>query len=107
MLFKRISRSDPEKVFIVVYNSYDTAALTNGQAVQWDFNTDVDGVRTPLKATLSSRNGRISTSDKETASMAPAGKAWIICARLTTSIRASSSENTPFSNFSIFGSPPS
>ena len=33
MLFQRINRSNPEKVFIVVYNSYSTAALTNGQGV--------------------------------------------------------------------------
>ena len=45
MLFQRINRSDPEKVFVVVKNSYATAALTNGQAVTWDFITaDADGV---------------------------------------------------------------
>jgi len=44
MLFQRINRSDPEKIFLVVYNSYSTAALTNGQAVNWDFVTDADGV---------------------------------------------------------------
>ena len=36
MLFKRINRADPEKIFIVVKNSYSTASLTNGQAVIWD-----------------------------------------------------------------------
>ena len=44
MLFQRINRTDPEKVFIVAYNSYSTASLTNGQAVIWDFTTDCDGV---------------------------------------------------------------
>lgn len=44
MLFQRINRSDPEKVFVVVKNSYSTASLTNGQAVTWDFITDCDGV---------------------------------------------------------------
>jgi len=43
MLFKRISRSDPERVFIVVKNGYSTATLTNGQAVQWDMSA-ADGV---------------------------------------------------------------
>ena len=43
MLFQRIKRSDPERVFIVVKNGYDTAALTNGQPVQWDLS-DADGV---------------------------------------------------------------
>ena len=44
MLIPRINRTDPEKVFISVYNSYSTAAITNGQAVNWDFITDADGV---------------------------------------------------------------
>lgn len=44
MIFQRVNRTDPEKVFIVVYNSYSTAAITVGQVVQWDFTTDGDGV---------------------------------------------------------------
>jgi hypothetical protein len=31
-------------VFVVVYNSYSTAAVSNGQGVIWDFATDADGV---------------------------------------------------------------
>lgn len=44
MLFQRINRSDPERVFVSVYNSYSTAAMSNGQGVIWDFATDADGV---------------------------------------------------------------
>lgn len=44
MLFQRVNRSNPEKVFVVAYNSYSTAAITNGQFVNWDFITDSDGV---------------------------------------------------------------
>src|SRR4030095_709424 len=44
MLFPRINRAAPEKVFVVVFNSYSTAAITVGQAVNWDFITDCDGV---------------------------------------------------------------
>ena len=44
MLFSRINRGSPEKVFISVYNSYSTAAITVGQAVMWDFPTDADVV---------------------------------------------------------------
>ncbi len=44
MLFQRINRSNPEKIFVAVYNSYSTAAITNGQFVNWDFITDGDGV---------------------------------------------------------------
>ena len=44
MLFQRINRSSPEKIFIVANNAY-TVALTDGQAVQWDFAaTTPDGV---------------------------------------------------------------
>jgi len=43
MLFKRISRSDPERVFIVCSNGYTTASLTNGQPVMWDMG-DANGV---------------------------------------------------------------
>src|SRR3990167_3536035 len=48
MLFKRINRADPEKIFIIAKNSYSTASLTNGQAVIWDWTTDVDGVGVTL-----------------------------------------------------------
>lgn len=44
MLFQRINRTDPEKVFVVAKNSWSTASLTNGQAVRWDYTTDKDGV---------------------------------------------------------------
>lgn len=44
MLFARINRSNPEKVFIAVKNTYATASLTNGQATIWDYATDQDGV---------------------------------------------------------------
>lgn len=48
MLFQRINRSDPEKIFVVAKNSYSTASLTNGQAVMWDYVTDKDGVGVTL-----------------------------------------------------------
>lgn len=44
MLFQRVNRDDPEKIFVIVKNSYSTASLTNGQAVCWDWTTDADGV---------------------------------------------------------------
>ena len=44
MLFQRLNRSDPEKVFIVVKNSWSSAAITVGQVVVWDYTTDADGV---------------------------------------------------------------
>ena len=44
MLFQRIKRSDPEKIFVIAKNSYSTASLTNGQWVRWDHDDDCDGV---------------------------------------------------------------
>ena len=58
MIFQRINRSDPEKIFIVAKNSYSSASLTNGQAVIWDFNTDVDGVGV-TRPTARATNGGI------------------------------------------------
>lgn len=57
MLLQRVNRSDPEKVFIVVYNSYSTAAITNGQAVQWDFTTDCDGVGVTIPTARATNQG--------------------------------------------------
>jgi len=48
MLFQRLNRSDPEKIFVVAMNSYSTASLTVGQAVIWDWTTDIDGVGVTL-----------------------------------------------------------
>lgn len=48
MLFSRVNRSNPEKIFIVAKNSYSTASLTNGQPVIWDWTTDADGVGVTL-----------------------------------------------------------
>jgi hypothetical protein len=44
MLFQRVNRSDPERIFVIAKNSYSTASLTNGQFVRWDHDTDCDGV---------------------------------------------------------------
>ena len=48
MLFQRVNRTNPEKIFLVAKNSYSTASLTNGQAVIWDWTTDKDGVGVTL-----------------------------------------------------------
>jgi hypothetical protein len=57
MLFQRINRTNPEKIFIVVYNSYSTASLTNGQAVMWDYATDHNGVSVTKPTSLNSQYG--------------------------------------------------
>jgi hypothetical protein len=51
MLFMRIKRTEPEKVYVVAMNSYSTASLTNGQPVDWDYVTDCDGVSVTKPAT--------------------------------------------------------
>jgi len=48
MLYQRVSRTDPEKIFVVAKNSYATASLTNGQVVIWDWTTDGDGIGVTL-----------------------------------------------------------
>ena len=57
MIFQRINRTDPEKIFMVVYNSYSTASLTNGQAVMWDYATDANGVSVTKPTSLNSQAG--------------------------------------------------
>lgn len=44
MEFQRVNRTDPERIFIVVQNSYSTASLSNGQWCSWDLVTDKNGV---------------------------------------------------------------
>ncbi len=44
MMWQRVNRDDPEKVFVVAKNAYSTAALSNGQCVRWDHDTACDGV---------------------------------------------------------------
>lgn len=62
MLFQRINRSNPEKVFIAVKNTYATASLSNGQATMWDYATDKDGVGVTLPAAGTARNGHYGTA---------------------------------------------
>ena len=44
MEFQRINRTDPERVFVVVKNSWSTASLSANQWAAWDTLTDEDGV---------------------------------------------------------------
>ena len=44
MMSQRLNRTDPERFFMVVKNSYSTAALAANQWVAWDVVTDEDGV---------------------------------------------------------------
>jgi hypothetical protein len=64
MLFQRLNRSDPEKVFIVVKNTYSTAAITVGQVVCFDYTTDADGVGVtqPTTALLKLAAGVVETA---------------------------------------------
>ena len=57
MIFQRINRTDAEKVFVIGYNSYATAAITNGQVVNWDFITDADGVGVTMPLARATNQG--------------------------------------------------
>jgi len=48
MLFQRINRTDPEKIFIVAKNSYSTASLTAGMPAMWDYASEANGVAVTL-----------------------------------------------------------
>jgi len=58
MLFQRVNRTDPEKVFSVVYNA-SGGAFTVGQALEYDTTPTADGIRvtTPSTAGLSAFAG--------------------------------------------------
>ena len=43
-LFQRVNQTDPERVFVIVKNSYSTASLAANQWVAWDTITDEDGI---------------------------------------------------------------
>lgn len=43
MEFQRVDRTDPERIFMTVYQSYSTASITNGQWVGHDIVTDQNG----------------------------------------------------------------
>ena len=62
MLFQRVNRSNPEKIFIVAKNSYDTASLTNGQSAMWDYASDADGVGVTKPASQTARAGSLGTA---------------------------------------------
>jgi len=62
MLFRRISRSDPEKIFIVVKNTYSTASLTNGQPTIFDYAADADGVGVTQPTDGTGRAGHYGTA---------------------------------------------
>jgi hypothetical protein len=57
MLFQRINRTDPEKIFMVIYNSYSTGSLLNGYPVMWDYTTDCDGVGVTKPTSINSHFG--------------------------------------------------
>lgn len=62
MLFQRVNRSNPEKIFLVAKNSWDTATLTNGQAVIWDYASDADGVGVTKPVDQTGRAGSVGTA---------------------------------------------
>lgn len=54
MLFKRISRTAPEQVFVVVKN-VSGSTMTAGYSCTWDLSASVDGVRV-TRANTATRN---------------------------------------------------
>ncbi len=52
MLIQRLNRTDPEKIFIVIKNSYDSATLTVGQVVAFDYTDEANGVAVTRPTTV-------------------------------------------------------
>ncbi len=77
MIFQRVNRTDPEKVFVVVYNSYSTAAITVGQVVNWDFGTDIDGVGV-TRPTARATNGGFAVAGAVASSSIAAGSYGLV-----------------------------
>lgn len=73
MLFQRINRSSPEKVFVAVKNNYSTAAITVGQAVQWDFTGAADGVSVTRPTARATNAGMATAGAVAEASIASSG----------------------------------
>ncbi|KKM96309.1 hypothetical protein LCGC14_1179400 [marine sediment metagenome] len=59
MLLQRVNRTNPEKIFLVAKNSYDTGSLTNGQPAMWDYATDADGVSVTMPTDQTGRAGSL------------------------------------------------
>jgi len=60
MLFQRINRTDPEKVFVIVKNGYSTSSLVAGYPVVWEYTNDKDGIsvtKPPASGTSGLRGG--------------------------------------------------
>lgn len=62
MIFQRIRRTDPEKIFIVFKNSYATASLSNGQATVIDYADEADGVAITKPTDGTGRAGHYGTA---------------------------------------------
>jgi hypothetical protein len=65
MLFKRIARTSPEQVFVVVKN-VSGSTVTAGYSVVWDLSASVDGVRV-TRANTATRNCFAGVADADIA----------------------------------------
>lgn len=93
MLMQRVNRSDPEKLFVVAYNSYSTAAITNGQAVIWDFAGDADGVSVTMPSARATNAGIAAAGVVASASIAAGAYGLIQVYGFHTAVRTRSATN--------------
>ena len=93
MLMQRVNRSDPEKLFVVAYNSYSTAAITNGQAVIWDFAGDADGVSVTRPTARATNAGIAAAGVVASASIAAGAYGLIQVYGFHTAVRTRSATN--------------
>lgn len=72
MIFQRVNRTDPEKIFVIAKNVYTTAAVTVGQAVQWDL-ASLDGLSVTRPTARATNAGMALAGVVASASIAASG----------------------------------
>ena len=99
MLFKRISRTDAEKIYIVVYNA-SGSTITQGYGCCFDVGASVDGVRV-TKCETTDMQAFAGVADADIASTAY-GLVQIYAYRSAVSIYASTGSSVTGDNL-VFG----
>jgi hypothetical protein len=103
MFFKRNGQAGAEKLFILAYNSYSTATLTNGQAVQWDHQTDANGVGV-TRPTARATSGGIDFAGIVAEDIASGAYGWMQIYGYHSAVRVRQDTSSPAANIAA-GSP--
>ncbi|MHC4635806.1 MAG: SPRY domain-containing protein [Planctomycetota bacterium] len=100
MLFKRISRTDAEKIYIVVYNA-SGSTITQGYGCCFDVGASVDGVRV-TKCETTDMQAFAGVADSDIASTAY-GLVQVYGYRAAVSIYTSAGDTVSGDNLTVVG----